>query len=66
MTPPNNSIPFLFQKDTDLVIWHSEAKRTMLSLAELLCTLAGDRGLVGVNIPDHDLEQRVKDSAAVD
>eukprot|EP00435_Cladocopium_sp_Y103_P074327 s863_g48.t1 len=47
--------------DTQLVNWVTNNGKEVLCLADLLCKLASDRGVMQVTLADHDMEQMVKD-----
>lgn len=63
--PPNDSLPFIVARDTDMVNWvKDDGSKMTLCLADLMCKLASGQGLMQVTLADHDLEQKVKDTSA--
>lgn len=59
--PPTDSVPFLVTKDTVLVNWASASGKVTLCMADLMCKLASERGIMQVTLADHDMQPMVKD-----
>eukprot|EP00435_Cladocopium_sp_Y103_P024460 s2370_g6.t1 len=57
----DKSIPFLLEKDTDLLVQVSGQSKKLSCLAELACQAAQSSGLTEMSLEDHTVTQVVKD-----